>query len=226
MQLKFKHVCLLVIDEKSMIGQKQLFYVHKRLQEERPDKGNEPFGGLSIVLLGDWKQLPPVLDSPLYQDPSELQGRTDAARQKEGEKNAESVGHQFKAQAYLLYRKFDKCIIFTNIQRQEGDNQAEFCSEFKHLGEGEFSVADWNRWQCRTLDTLPTVEKAAFLKHGTLACALKKDMVNHNQSKVRELQQPIALIKAVNNQKAEGNKEGDEGGLPTTLSSAREQSLD
>jgi hypothetical protein len=46
MQLKFKHVSLLVIDEKSMIGQKQLLYVHKRLQEARPDKGNEPFGGL------------------------------------------------------------------------------------------------------------------------------------------------------------------------------------
>jgi hypothetical protein len=71
---------------------------------------------LSIVLLGDWKQLPPVLDSQLYQDPSVLQGRTDAARQKEREKNAESVGHQFKAQAYLLYRKFDKSIIFTKIQ--------------------------------------------------------------------------------------------------------------
>jgi hypothetical protein len=46
--------------------------------------------------------------------------------------------------------------------------------------------------------------QAAFLKHGTLACALKKDMVDHNQSKVRELQQPIALIKAVNNQKTAG----------------------
>jgi hypothetical protein len=134
-----------------VIGQKQLFYVHKRLQEARPDKGNTPFGGLSIVLLGDWKHLHPVLDSPLYQDPSELQGRT--AWQKEREKNSQSVGHQFKAQAYLLYCKFDKSIIFTKIQRQEGDNQAEFCSEIKRLGEGEFTVADWNRWQCRVLDT-------------------------------------------------------------------------
>jgi hypothetical protein len=118
---------------------------------------------------------------------------------------------------YLLYRKFDKSIIFTKIQQQEGDDQAEFCSELKRLGEGEFTVAEWNIWQCRTLDTLPDVEKAAFLKHGTLACARKKDMVYPNQRKVRELQQPIALIKAVNNPKAEGNKEGDKGGLPNNI---------
>jgi ATP-dependent DNA helicase PIF1 len=79
LQQRFNHVGLLVIDEKSMIGQKTLFYIHKRLQEAKPGREDEPFGGMSIVLLGDRKQLHPVLDSPLYQDPSELQGRTDAA---------------------------------------------------------------------------------------------------------------------------------------------------
>jgi hypothetical protein len=79
------------------------------------------------------------------------------------------------------------------------------------------TVADWNRWQCRTLNTLPNDEKAAFLKHGTMACAREKDMVDHKQRKVRELQRPIALIKAVNNPKAEGNKEGNEGGLPNNI---------
>jgi hypothetical protein len=48
-------------------------------------------------------------------------------------------------------------------------------------------LADWNRWQCHTLDTLPDVEKAAFLEYGTLACARKIDMVDHNKRKVREL---------------------------------------
>jgi hypothetical protein len=79
------------------------------------------------------------------------------------------------------------------------------------------TVADWNRWQCRTLNTLPNDEKAAFLKHGTMACAREKDMVDHKQRKVRELQRTIALIKAVNNPKAEGNKEGNEGGLPNNI---------
>jgi hypothetical protein len=60
-----------VIDEKSMIEKKTLFYIHKRL-EAKPGREDERFGGMSIVLLGDWKQLPPVPDSSLYQDPSEL----------------------------------------------------------------------------------------------------------------------------------------------------------
>jgi hypothetical protein len=65
-----------------------LFYIHKRLQEAKPGRDDEPFGGMLIVVLGDWKQLPPVLVSPLYQDPSELQGRTDAVQKKDQEKNA------------------------------------------------------------------------------------------------------------------------------------------
>jgi hypothetical protein len=51
MQLKFKHVRLLVIDEKSMIGQKQLFYVNKRLQEGDPTKA---MNHLVACLLYSW----------------------------------------------------------------------------------------------------------------------------------------------------------------------------
>ena len=217
LQLKFEHVGLIVIDEKSMIGQKQFYYVNKRLQEARPAKADQPFGGMSIVLLGDWKQLPPVKDTPLYQDPSELHGKTAKARKKELEKKSLDKGLPFKAQAYQFYRKFDKSVIFTKVQRQDGDDQAEFREELKRLGEGTFTQSDWMRWQCRTLDALPLAERNAFHERGILACARKKDMVAHNQRKVRELQQPIALIKANNNPKSEGNKEGEQGGLPNNI---------
>jgi hypothetical protein len=50
-----------------------------------------------------------------------------------------------------------------------------------------------------------------------MACAREKDMVDHNQRKVGELQRPIAPIKAVNNPKAEGNKESNKGGLPNKI---------
>jgi ATP-dependent DNA helicase PIF1 len=176
-----------MIDEKSMIGQKTLFYIHKRLQEAKPDRDDEPFGGMSIVLLGDWKQLPPVLDSPLYQDPSELQGQTEAAWKKDQEKKTDAKGQQFKAQGHQPYRKFDKSVIFTKVQRQDGEAQAEFRIELDHLGKGTLSMADYQRWQCRSLDALPEEEKNAFYQDGILACALKKEMVALNLKKVCNL---------------------------------------
>jgi ATP-dependent DNA helicase PIF1 len=163
--------------------------------------------------------LPPVLDSPLYQYPSELQGLTEAARKKDQEKKAAAKGQQFKAQGHQLYRKFDKSVIFTKVQKQDGEAQAEFRMELDRLGKGTFSMANYQRWQCCSLDALPEEEKNAFYKDGILACALKKDMVAHNLNKVCDLKQPITLIKASNNPKAEGSRESvdAQSGLPKNI---------
>jgi len=37
-----------------------------QLREAFPEKKNCPFGGRSIILVGDLGQLPPVRDKPLY----------------------------------------------------------------------------------------------------------------------------------------------------------------
>ena len=66
LQERFKNVGLLVIDEKSMIGQKTFWMISERLKEARPASQDKPFGGVSVALLGDWRQLPPVADSALY----------------------------------------------------------------------------------------------------------------------------------------------------------------
>lgn len=47
-----------------------LAWVDKRLRQES-GKVDIPFGGFSIVLIGDFGQLPPVGDKPLYAPPSE-----------------------------------------------------------------------------------------------------------------------------------------------------------
>ena len=68
LQLRFKEVGILVIDEKSMIGQNIFYNVSERLKQARPHACDQPFEGLSVILLGDWKQLPPDCDYPLYND--------------------------------------------------------------------------------------------------------------------------------------------------------------
>ena len=162
-----------MIDEKSMIGQNIFYNVSERLKQAKPHACDQPFEGLSVILLGDWKQLPPDCDYPLYND-----------------KAKRPLGHN-------LYQLFEDTIIFSQIQRQEGDEQKSFREELERLGDGTFSVDDWRKWRSRSLDMLPPDERQTFLNDGLLACALKKDMVQHNIRKVKDLGQPVAPIFAV-----------------------------
>lgn len=59
------HLELLIIDEISMVGSKILTWVHHRLVEIFGR--NEPFGGISVIVVGDLHQLPPVGDRKVFQ---------------------------------------------------------------------------------------------------------------------------------------------------------------
>ncbi len=69
LQLDLKDIRYLVIDEMSMIGHRMLAWVDKRLRQAT-GKLDQPMGGLSLILVGDLGQLPPVGDRPLYAPPS------------------------------------------------------------------------------------------------------------------------------------------------------------
>jgi hypothetical protein len=66
LQRVFNGVRYLIIDEKSMLGLKTLGWIDLRLREIFPRSSDEFFGGLSVMLIGDFFQLPPVLNKPLY----------------------------------------------------------------------------------------------------------------------------------------------------------------
>jgi hypothetical protein len=55
---------LLIIDEFSMLKARELCYVDKRLSQIM--KCNDPFGGITVVLVGDVAQLPPVQCNPVW----------------------------------------------------------------------------------------------------------------------------------------------------------------
>ncbi|XP_059067728.1 ATP-dependent DNA helicase RRM3-like [Cryptomeria japonica] len=62
----FRHVKYLLIDEMSSLGPKLLLKIDSRLRQAFPNKQHETFGGLSMILVGDLGQLPPVMDKPAY----------------------------------------------------------------------------------------------------------------------------------------------------------------
>ncbi|KAI3900278.1 hypothetical protein MKW92_028692 [Papaver armeniacum] len=64
MQVDFKNTKLIIIDEYNMIGRKMLAYIDLQLSDIFGTK--ESFGNISIVLIGDMRQLPPSFDTPLY----------------------------------------------------------------------------------------------------------------------------------------------------------------
>ncbi|KAM4061451.1 PIF1-like helicase [Hirsutella rhossiliensis] len=68
LQKKLKDIQYLIIDEKSMLGLRMLSWIDDRLREAFPHRNEEFFGGLNILLVGDFFQLPPVLQKPLYYD--------------------------------------------------------------------------------------------------------------------------------------------------------------
>ncbi|CAF1352277.1 unnamed protein product [Rotaria sp. Silwood1] len=63
--VKLKDLQLLIIDEISMVGFTMFQQVDARLQQIM--KSKEPFGGISVIVLGDFNQLRPVGDKYIFQ---------------------------------------------------------------------------------------------------------------------------------------------------------------
>ncbi|XP_063436532.1 uncharacterized protein LOC134717961 [Mytilus trossulus] len=74
LRTKLENVQILIIDEISMVNKKLLFFVHERLRQVKKRPDNCLFGGVSIIAVGDFYQLPPVrtkrVDKLYVDDPS------------------------------------------------------------------------------------------------------------------------------------------------------------
>jgi ATP-dependent DNA helicase PIF1 len=142
LQRRFNSIHYLIIDEKSMLGLKPLAWVDQRLREIFPNRRDQYFGGLSVILIGDFFQLPPVLNKPLYSTA-------------DGLRDMEIVGRN----AYL---SFDKSVFLTTVQRQQGEDQALFRQALEELRRAKVSVSSWELLTSRCAIKLPPAKVEAF----------------------------------------------------------------
>ena len=105
LQARLEGLRLLLIDEMSMVGRKLLRTIDLRLRQAFPHRATEPFGGTSICLLGDFGQLPPVLDRPMY--------------------DTAAGGGRLSEDGRATFRVFSKAVILQRVERVRGDDPAQ-----------------------------------------------------------------------------------------------------
>ncbi|KAF5128363.1 ATP-dependent DNA helicase pif1 [Metarhizium anisopliae] len=176
LQKKLKDIKYLIIDEKSMLGLRQLSWIDDRLREAFPNRNDDFFGGLNILLVGDFFQLPPVLQKPLYYD-REVQG--------------------VEIKGMNAYRRFDKSVFLKVIQRQREDDQKAFRTALGELRLLQLSVESWKLLSGRVQAKLDDQEVARFAN--ALRVYATKDRVNeYNYYHLNRLGRPVIQVKAKN----------------------------
>ena len=63
---KLSELCVVIIDEISMVSNLLLLYIHQRLVEVFGSSSDLPFAGISIIVFGDFYQLPPIQQRTIY----------------------------------------------------------------------------------------------------------------------------------------------------------------
>lgn len=66
LQAKYGSLYILIVNEISMIDNKLLTYIHRRLCQMKQCGDFSPFGSVTIIAVGDFFQLPPVKRKPLH----------------------------------------------------------------------------------------------------------------------------------------------------------------
>ncbi|KAI8396624.1 hypothetical protein FOFC_21172 [Fusarium oxysporum] len=176
-QNKLRDVRYLVIDEKSMLGLRQLSWIDKRLRQVFPARAAEFFGGISIILVGDFFQLPPIANKPLYfdgplKDLHEVSGQT-------------------------AYRAFNHTVFLKKVQRQQGDDQAGFRLALEELRGLKLSIESWKLLSQRVQVKLSQREEDTF--DAALRIYSKKARVNeYNYEHLVRLKHPAIQVMAKN----------------------------
>jgi hypothetical protein len=192
-QTRWRDVKLLIIDEKSMIGRGQMGKIDRRLRQAFPAQAHESLGGVATLIFGDFCQLPPIGDTPLY---STLPGKgKNVALAPEGR---------------AVFESFTQSVTLKHVFRQSGADQIQekFRDALLRLREYKTEEDDYELFATRFWERLTPAERDEF--RDTLHLLPTKEMVSElNEKCLAQLQKPVLCCKAKNNLK-EAQKASDD----------------
>ena len=198
LQLRLSGKHYLILDEMSMLGQRTLAWLDKRLRQAT-GKLHVPLGGISVLLLGDFGQLPPVGDRAIYSPPS---------------------GSLLGDHGHSIYTLFATVVILMENVRQAGNNpEAESFRELLlNIRDGNITQDDWKKLQERT----PQNVSMEYFKDAVRLFFDKQSVAKYNFEKLQSLGTPIVRISAIHSgRNARAAKSDDAGGLDSEIFLAR-----
>jgi hypothetical protein len=204
LQEQWRGVHLIIIDGKSMLGLRILAQIDSRLRQLRPYHAGDIFAGLNLALVGDFAQLPPVGDRPLYSPPS-TDTTDNGALSRDGSR---------------LYREFTQSLRLRVVHRQEGDSpeQLAFRSLLQHASNGGLTVDEWKELQTRGENILAPGDKASF-NDATCLFTTREDVHTLNMQEIQALNEPCARINAKHDSGSQASQvsANDAGRLESSL---------
>jgi len=134
--------CYIVIDEMSQLSHESIYWIHSRAKQAF--NSYEDFGGMSIILVGDYGQLPPVFGTPLFSEesrnPYEIKGYS-------------LYKHNFKTAVNLRrnYRANPLNLSTSKEDIQAAKENAEFCKLLLRIRNAQTTYADYKKISTRFL---------------------------------------------------------------------------
>ncbi|KAH0385989.1 hypothetical protein KCU92_g2920, partial [Aureobasidium melanogenum] len=168
---EWQDIRLVVIDEKSMISRNILWQIDQRLRHIL-DRHDRPFGGMSVILVGDFVQIQPVAGAPLYQDD----------RQPHYE---------------VAYRAFSKSYFLRSSHRHENDGR--LLSALDAIRDDKVTHMVWQHLseRCMTHPDMTATEIASF--DNALRLYFNREPVRrYNERRLTDARSPVLAIPAVN----------------------------
>lgn len=138
----WQHVDYFIIDEVSMLSSEFMADICDVLSNAK--QSIEPFGGVSMIFSGDFRQLPPVGGTSLMSRQTKL----DTVTHSQTRRGQKSLAGR------LLWLNIDKTVLLTQQMRQSGFENIQFRELLMRISDGQATDSDFDCLQQREMERM------------------------------------------------------------------------